>query len=82
MSKGAQTNMSKWIEKNPEVSILHNYRKLSKLGEVPPPQGGAHQLVVQSQMGNPENIHTSNVMLPQRVVFRKYTKKDLICINC
>lgn len=34
------------------------------------PQGGAHQLVTQCQMVNPEDKHANNVKYTEHVIFR------------
>jgi hypothetical protein len=54
-------------------SYTKNCRQLSKArrerGGLP--QGTVCQLVVKLQIVNPENIHTSNIIWTQQVIFRK-----------
>ena len=45
-----------------------NYRRKAGRGRGGPPQGRAHQLVIQYQMVNPENIHTSSIIQTAQVI--------------
>lgn len=46
-----------------------NYEKL-KVGGNSLPQGRVHQLVIQFQMVSPENTHTTNIIMTEKVIFR------------
>lgn len=70
--QGQHQQRDKW-KKDHESSALHRELQATKDADSrrdSPPQGRAHQLVIQYPMASPENIHASSSTQTEQVIFR------------
>lgn len=59
--------------KDYEASALHKELRNAESGRNSPIQGRAPQLVIPYLLASPENVHTSNIIQTEQVVFIIYT---------